>query len=698
LAAVALAGVTFVVFLPSLRCQFVNFDDPQYVSKNPQVKGGLSGEGVYWAFTTYHAANWHPLTWLSLQLDATLWGGAKPFGFHLTNVLLHAANAALLFLALRALTGAYWRSAAVALLFALHPLRVESVAWVAERKDVLSTLFGLLALWAYAGYARSPSVWRYLLVAAPFGLSLAAKPMLVTLPCLLLVLDWWPLARLREGFGWFKPVVEKVSLFALAAASCVVTALAQAKGQAVMSLEVYPPAARLGNAAIAYWAYLAKTVWPTGLAIYYPHPGSELAVADAAGATIVLAAVTAGAVALRRRAPYLLAGWLWYVGTLVPVIGLVQVGGQAYADRYTYFPQIGILLAVCWGAADLARARPRLAPAAAVAAALVLAALTWSQQAVWSDSLTLWQHNHETTRPCLTSLINLGEALEEKGRYPEATVHFRDAYRINPDDLQACYDLGNALHKQGKLDDAARLLERASGIDPASAASHILLGDILSKMERWDEAARRYEKGLDLAPSAGAYCNLGLAHVRRNRLDSAEGCYRAALRLQADSADAHSGLGNVLVLRKKPREGIAELREAVRCAPRSGPAHNNLGWALEDQGDRAGAAACYEEAVRLSPELTVGQANLGRIRLWQRRPAEAVGCFERAVAKEPRSAEYRAALADAYAAAGRFPDAAASAGRARELAAASGRAALARQIEGRLRRYERGEPAPEGTP
>src|SRR5579883_3044632 len=331
-AAGLLAGISLAVFARALDCGFVNYDDMEYVTRNRDVLRGLTPGGVGWAFTTCYNSNWHPLTWLSLELDASLWhlpdGGPDPTGFHLTNVLVHAANVALVFFALRALTGAFWRSAAVALLFAVHPLRVESVAWVSERKDVLSTFFGLLALWAYAAYVAAPSRRRYLAVAGPFALSLLSKPMLVTLPCLLLVLDWWPLGRLRPG-DWRRRVVEKVPLFALVVASSAVTYLAQSKQRAVASTTMFPPSVRLENALVGYAAYLFKTVWPADLAAYYPHPiydtrsGGGLTAETVGLAAVVLVALTAGAAALRRKAPYLLAGWLWFLGTLVPVIGLV---------------------------------------------------------------------------------------------------------------------------------------------------------------------------------------------------------------------------------------------------------------------------------------------------------------------------------------------------------------------------------------
>ncbi len=631
LAAAALAGITFAAFAPSLRCDFINFDDPFYVRNNPQVQGGLSREDIGWAFTTYHMGNWHPLTWLSLQLDAALWG-TGPFGFHLTNVLLHAANAALLFLALRSLTGASWRSAAVALLFAVHPLRVESVTWVAERKDVLSVFFGFLALCAYSGYARAPAAGRYLAVGVALALSLMAKPTFVTLPCLLLVLDGWPLARARALRDWGRLAAEKLPLFALVAAASAVSVEAQAGQGAVMGLETYPPRARAGNAAVSYVTYLTKTVWPTDLAPFYPHPGASLPHLKVTGAALLLAALTVAAVTLRSRAPYLLTGWLWYLGTLVPVIGLVQVGDQAYADRYTYFPQVGIVLAAVWGAADLAGARPRLALAAAGAVAVVLAALTWDQEQFWRDSASLWEHSLRAADRNSLALMNLGVAREEQGRGEEAAECLRDALKLNPGAVLARTNLGRLLCTQGKLSEAEKELRKACDLAPEFAAAHSHLGEVFLRQGKFDEAAREQLRALELEPGLGlAHCNLGLVEVARRNAASAEACFREALRLQPDLGEAHTGLGGLLLGQPgRKAEAVAELREGVRCKPRSAEAHLYLGAALKDQSDPEEAAEHYWQATRLDPGLRDAWYGLGLMRLWQSRFGEAAEALDRA--------------------------------------------------------------------
>jgi tetratricopeptide (TPR) repeat protein len=614
LMAVALACVTVVAFLPALRCEFVNFDDTDYVTRNPHVTAGLTSAGAAWAFTTFTQSNWHPLTWLSLQLDASLyWPNA--WGFHLTNVLVHAASAALLFLALRALTGAFWRSAAVALLFAVHPLRVESVAWISERKDVLSVFFGMAALLAYAGYVHRPSALRYAAVLVAFALSLLCKPMLVTLPCLLLVLDWWPLGRWTDRGAW--PLVrEKLPLFALVAASAAVAYRAQLELSAVATLEKFPLPIRIENAFVSYVMYLWKTVWPAELAVYYPHPiydtrtGLKVPTEVFAGALLLVALLTAGAVLLRKRAPYLLAGWLWYLGTLVPVIGLIQVGSQAYADRYTYFPQIGILVALCWGVADLARVRGRVAVAACAAAALALAVVTWQQLTVWKNSVALWRHAIQVTFSTATSQMNLGTALEEAGDVPGAIECYRAALKYEPDNARAWVNLASA-HYQ---------------------------------MNRFDEAAEFLKQSLRLAPDVPQnISNLGRIEAARGNLDQAAKLFNKALELNPDFVPAHLGLGTLLAT-AHPDEALRHLETAVKLDPGSGQAHVLLGTFFEAHGDFDRAVPQYEEAVRLAPEEATHWFRLGTAYARQGRTADARRCLEKAVSLKPDMRLFRQAL------------------------------------------------------
>jgi tetratricopeptide (TPR) repeat protein len=605
----ALASLTAGLFSPALACDFVNFDDPDYVTRNAHVKAGLSAAGTRWALASFECSNWHPLTWLSLQADATLWG-QKSWGYHLTNLLLHAASAALLLSALHALTGAFWRSAAVAMLFAVHPLRVESVAWVSERKDVLSVFFGLLALWAYAGYAKRPPTWRYLAVFAAFALSLLSKPMLVTLPCLLLVLDWWPLGRAGSAGAWKRLAVEKLPLFALSAGSSVLTLVAQSGGGAVVTLRAVSPLVRIGNAAIGSAAYPVLTAWPNHLAALYPL-SPTLPAGRVAAAVVLLAAVTAGAVALRRRAPYLLAGWLWYLGTLVPVMGLVQVGGQAYADRYSYFPQIGLLIALCWAAADLARGREWLALAAAGVAALALAGLTLRQLPSWKDSVALWDNVIRTGHACPRAWLNLGEAYATAGRDDEAARAYREGLRLDPNDAMLHANLGITFFKHG---------QRARAVE-------------------------EYKESIRLAPELPkTHFNLGLAEVDAEDLDAAETSFRQAIGLRPDLAGAHCELGMVLVRKGLTDEGIFELEEALRCDPGYGGAYVFLARTLDERGDFAAATRYAEQARRLGPENPLAWYHLGLCYHHQGRTAEAVQCLKKAAALDPGEAALQKAL------------------------------------------------------
>jgi tetratricopeptide (TPR) repeat protein len=648
LAAVALAGAAFVTFAPAIGYQFVSFDDPFYITQTPQVTQGLSVANAAWAFATsrdgnwqlnFRNGNWHPLTWLSLQLDATLWGPG-PRGFHLTNVLLHSANAALVFLVLHALTRAFWPAVAAAALFAVHPLRAESVAWISERKDVLSIFFGLLALLAYAGYARQRSVRLYLVVLVAFTLSLLAKPTLVTLPCLLLVLDWWPLRRvpaeqpapksgepsmsgprkaakaeipekLTVPIGppgsavrdWLRLVAEKVPLVAVLVGSCVVTFLAQGSRGAVKPFTLQ---ARAENSAVAYVAYLNKTVWPAGLAVYYPHPnypgGQPLSSGETAGAVVVLVLLTAAGVALRKRAPYLLTGWLWYLGTLVPVIGLVQVGTQAYADRYTYFPQIGLLVALCWGVADLFRSRPRLALSAGAAATLALVAVTQANLPVWKDSFSLWENARLTTGENATTLVNLGQALEDRKNWPKAEQCYRSAIEIESESVAAHNDLGRLYISQSRFEEAIRELKEACELAPNFPLVRNNLGNAYYLQKKPDEAAVEFAKAIELAPEYDQpYRALGKIELDRKNADHAAELFRQAVRLSPGSADGYVGLGIALGQKGQHDDALELFKTAARVDPNSANAFYNLGKVLYARGELNKADDCFRRVLDLKP-------------------------------------------------------------------------------------------------
>jgi tetratricopeptide (TPR) repeat protein len=503
LVAAALAAGSLALFAPTCRCAFVNYDDPDYVTENPSVQAGLTGAGITWAFTRTHAGYWHPLTWLSLQLDASLFGLESAWGFHLTNVVLHAASTVLLFLALRRMTGVLWRPALVAALFAVHPMHVESVAWVTERKDVLSGLFWMLALLAYARYVEEPTLGRSLLVLAAYALGLMAKPMLVTLPCVLLLLDYWPLRR-----PWTRQLLwEKLPLFALTVAACPLTLHTQHEGGAVPLLAEVPLAVRAGNALLSYCLYLLKTVWPTNLGVLYPYPAA-IPLWQGAAAAVFLVALTAVAVRLRRRAPYLLVGWLWFLGTLVPVIGLVQAGAQALADRFSYLPSIGLFLAVVWGGGDLLAGRPAAASLLAGTALAALVLLCVPQVLVWHDSLTLWQHARKVSVPSALIDSNLGlplaqhghaiietnlaSALAEHGEIAEAVRHYAEAVRFDPDYVDARYNLAGALTTQRQMEEAARRWEELLRLAPEHVQGHLNYAGLLARTGQKEAAARHF--------------------------------------------------------------------------------------------------------------------------------------------------------------------------------------------------------------
>ena len=460
--AVLLSLATLAVFVQTVGFAFVDYDDNLYVTANPHVKEGLTLAGVRWAFTTFAAANWHPLTWISLMLDWSI-GGPGARVFHLTNLILHLADVLLLFFCLDRMTGRRLPSAVTAALFAIHPLHVESVVWIAERKDVLSTLFLLLTLVAYAGFVERPGLVRRIAVVLLFALGLLAKPMLVTLPVLLLMLDAWPLRRQEP---WRRLVLEKAPLLALSIATGVVTVVAQRQGGTVGTLTIYPLGVRVANAVVATATYLGKAIWPTRLAVFYPHPGATLSAWTVAGSAVILTALTIWTIHERRSRPYLLLGWAWYLMTLAPVVGIVQVGWQARADRYTYIPLIGIFLGVVWALSDRFADRPALLSGMASAALVVLGVGAFVQAGYWRDSETLFQHALAVTENNAVAHNNLGTALLRRGLPSQAEEHFAEAVRIDPSFADAHSNLGVALGRQGDIDEAILEFQRALDLEP----------------------------------------------------------------------------------------------------------------------------------------------------------------------------------------------------------------------------------------
>jgi lipoprotein NlpI len=506
-----LALASIVAYAGCLQNGFVNFDDDRYVAGNPRVQQGICLEGILWALTTSDVSNWHPLTWLSYELDAALFG-LKASGYHATNVLLHCTNTLLLFLLLGRMTGAVGRSAVVAGFFALHPLHVESVAWISERKDVLSGLFFLLTLRAYHHYALIQGWRRYLVVVCMYALGLAAKPMLVTLPFVLLLIDYWPLRRVQPR-RWL--LAEKGPLLAMSLASCIVTYQVQRQSGAVQTADQLPITGRLANAPIAYVEYLAKTIWPAGLAVYYPHPHDTTPLGQAALAATFLVIVTCGAVLCRRRAPYLAVGWLWWLGMLVPVIGLVQVGGQAYADRYMYLPMIGLLIAAAWGGQELA---VRLGTPAWLMGGLVTVLLvgcglaTRRQISYWRDGVSLWQHALDVTSPNPVAFNGLGVALAETGQPGEAVDQFKQGLAIEPDDERCHQNLALALVALGRFEESLEHFERVLRVNPRNVLAQFNAGVLTERNGRHDVATERFRRALDIDP------NYWRAHLQLGRL------------------------------------------------------------------------------------------------------------------------------------------------------------------------------------
>ena len=495
-----LAATIWIAFGGALGNDFVNFDDGPYVYANPEVNHGLTPTGVLHAFTQTHADNWHPLTWLSHMLDCQVYG-LKPAGHHATSVLIHTANAILLFLILRRLTNALWRSALVAAIFALHPLRVESVAWVAERKDVLSGLFFLLTIAAYLRYARRPSIPRYFLVAGLFVLGLMCKPMLVTLPLVLLLLDYWPLNRWQNSTP-LRLIAEKLPLLALSAVSCIITFLAQTG--AIKPFDQVPLTLRLLNALTSCAVYIGQMFWPSGLAVLYPFPSSGLPAWQIILAATSILGATAIAFVLRRRQPYLLAGWLWYFVMLVPVIGFFQVGAQAHADRYTYLPSIGLTLALVWLVADACVGNRLWRTAATVCSVVILAALivsTRTQTTYWRNSQTLWTHALRATTGNFIAYNNLGTAFYEKGEIENAITEYEAAVALRPDYEEAHFNLGTALIQKNNPDDAIAEFQAALRLDPNHAQAHINLATALVQMGDPASAIAHLQTALKIDPT-----------------------------------------------------------------------------------------------------------------------------------------------------------------------------------------------------
>jgi len=595
LIATGLAITTFGIYLQVIGHRFIIMDDLSYIEENPMVNRGVTLGGLAWAFTTFHQGNWHPLTWIAHMIDGQLFG-IFAGGHLLVNALMHVANTLLVFWLLLGTTRARWASALVAALFALHPLHVESVAWAAERKDTLSTFFGLLSLIAYTRYAEAPSVKRYAWTSITLALGLLAKPMLVTWPFVMLLLDYWPLKRFSAvipseveesrrktsklttrgpstslGMTVKKLIIEKLPLFALVAASAVVTSIAQSHAGAVRTFTEVSVTLRLSNALVSYAKYLLLTFWPNDLAVFYPFPAAGIPAWQIIGAALLLIAITAFCLFQWKIRPYLIVGWLWFLGTLVPVIGLAQVGGQAMADRYFYIPSIGLFVALVFGLADIAKRRrvvPWIGAAIAGVVLLVLATLTNAQIQRWSNSFTLFEHTLAVTPPNLAIENLLGYALQRSGQLDEAAAHFEKALRIKPDEYMSLLNMSFNRFYQGRVPEAIEYVQAAIRSQPDSAKAHNLLGIALAKQNRNEAALDELRRAVELSPKDADIRNdLGLALARLGRIPEAVNEFHEAVRMNPNNAAAHANLGVVLLAAGKPQESIPEFEAALRLQP-----------------------------------------------------------------------------------------------------------------------------------
>ncbi len=708
LVSLLLVAVTGAVYLPVRNHDFVNYDDRVYILENPNLSAGLSG--VVRAFTTPYETNWIPLTWISLQLDYAL-HELEPAGYHLTNFALHILSTWLLLSVLVRMTGALGPSAFAAAVFALHPLHVESVAWASERKDVLSAVFFMLALHAYVSWTRRPeSLGRYLLVAVAMLLGLLAKPMLVTLPFVLLLLDYWPLARLGNGTQRAAPdprrlgraVVEKIPLFAIAAAVCFVTFQVQRETGAMAPEPALPLGPRLQNALHSYVWYALKSFWPSGLAVFYPHPLRSLPLTQSLGAGVLLAGATAAAIRAAASRPWWIVGWLWMLGTLVPVIGLIQVGMQARADRYMYLPLIGASLAVAWGARDLLRGRRfgrNALSAAGVASMLVLALVSSRQLAHWRDTEALFQRALAVTDDNFVAHHGLAGLLLLQGRTEEAGHHYAEAARMKPRWPAAELGLGEVLEKQGDLAGALRHFEKAVELAPKNARARVQLGMALLETGHPNRAARQLRVALERAREVNRpriHAQLARALTDQGDLDAALDHYRRAVALDPALGEARANLGLLLIRMERPEEARPQLARADALGVQSADLQISLAELSLAAGEPELAVRHFYAALALAPESRTAGNNLAWLLATHpsadiRQPEEAIRIARAALAQD--AAPHPAlldTLAAGCAAAGRFDEAVRVAREASQRARAVGRADLASEIEGRLAMYREG--------
>ena len=664
--------VTVLVFSQVQHHDFINYDDPLYVTENPHIRDGLTWKGISWAFTAVHACNWHPVTWLSHMLDIEFYG-LNPKGHHMTNVMFHAVNALLLFVVFSRMTKAVFPSALISAIFALHPLHVESVAWAAERKDVLSAFFWLLTMWAYSRYTKGAGLTGYFFVCFLFLCGLMAKSMVVTFPFVLLLVDFWPLGRfsslessrfegkrpLKYPFAEFlrsRIFLEKLPLFALSVIVAFITIYAQRQSGSVSSLEGIPLFYRIVNALDSYIGYILKMIWPLKLAVFYPLAGSSqqwrLKILLSVGALILVLLATFFVLKKRKSSPYLVMGWLWYIVTLIPVIGIVQVGSQAMADRYAYIPMIGVLVMFVWGVRDLIR--PGLTGrvglmVSAVILLTVLAVLTWRQTGYWKDSVALYTHALDVTDGNHRAHYNLGVEYSRQGNLDEAVSHYMKAIGIKPDYGKAYNNLGMILMVQNNLDQAIGYFSEAIRIDPNLFEAHFNMGKILSAQARSVEAIKHYTEALRIKPySSIAHQQLALELAKQGDYHQATEHLLEAIRIDPENAAAHTDMGLLLSRQDQFQEAMRHYSRALEINPDLERPHFFIGLLLSSEGNHTGAIKHYQEALRINQGNDKAHSSMGISLVNIGRPEDAIPHFARAVELKPDSALNHMLLSRAY--------------------------------------------------
>jgi tetratricopeptide (TPR) repeat protein len=622
----ALVLLVLFVYWPCCRFPFIHYDDPRDIFENASIQTGLKGENIRWAFTSGLGGHWHPLTWLSWQLDAELYGVMNAGAFHRTNMLLHAASTVVLFMVLCGMTGSTWRSAIVAALFALHPLNVESVAWATERKNTLSALFWMLTLAAYLGYVRRPGIGRYLLVFAAFALALMSKAAVVTLPCVLFLLDYWPLQRWRRDPQAATPlalpastprflVLEKLPLFALVLAGCIAAYVAAARNSVVQPLDKFPLHVLALNALQSYVIYGIKMLWPMHLTAYYPHPGKAVSLAAGLASAVLLAALTLLVLGPGRRRPYLAVGWLWYLGTLVPVIGLVQVSDQALADRYAYIPMIGLFIMLAWGGVDLAeKLQLSISFRAGVVAVVVILCTVMSrtQLAYWSNDKALWEHALAVTSKNAFAHLQLGMAYFRERQFALTEKEIRAAVEIDPETPRLQYTYGTILQRNGRFEEALKAFRKASSGDIPDPAYRATIANatanVLRGLGRNEEALSEYRTAVAISPNSSlGHYNFANMLADLGRYREAQGEYRQAIELDPSSDSPHIGLGRVFVELGQPEDACAEFRRAIELRPENAVAHSSLAQSLRAEGRLEEASNEYRKARDLGLEQAASQ-------------------------------------------------------------------------------------------